>query len=275
MRVDRYTLPIMFLFILGIGTAQAETIKTITLPPETAIFDSGENVTLIENYCLFCHSADYPTTQPLPTRSGWQAVVDKMRNTFGWNIPPTNEPLIIDYLVAKYGCQPAAVSGFWPSTAGTNQFVFVFGQHFRILHGSRPIVRFNGIQSSVVQPVSDDLLFTLTPPGIIAGPLTVENDCSVATGPIDFGTAITGLAINGLWPGQARVNDVVFVFGAGFSPQAGVTKVDVNGTPTGFVQNIDKSLLFILVPAGATTGPVHVTQDGVTVASPVSLTIIP
>ena len=87
------------LLSLGAGAAQAETIKTITLPPETASFDSGDNVNLLQNNCLFCHSADYPTTQPLPTRSGWQAVVDKMRNTFGAAVPPSADPLIVDYLI--------------------------------------------------------------------------------------------------------------------------------------------------------------------------------
>jgi hypothetical protein len=275
MRARKSSLPILFLLILGIGTAQGETIKTITMPPETATFDSGTNVNVVENYCLFCHSADYPTTQPLPTANGWQAVVDKMRNIFGAAVPSTADPQIVDYLVSFYGCRPATISGFWPGAANANQAVFVFGQNFKILHGSRPLVRFNGIQTSVVQLVTDDMLFSLAPSGNTAGPITVENDCSVATSSTNFGTVSTGLSVNGLWPSQAHVNDPVLVFGAGFNPQLGATKVDVNGTPAWFIQTVDSSFLMILVPAGATTGPVHVTVGGVTVSSPTNLVILP
>lgn len=275
MGAREFSLLVLFLAACGIGAARGETVKTITLPPETATFDSGENDILVQGFCLTCHSADYPTTQPLPTLSGWQAVVDKMRNTFGAPVPSAFDAPIVDFLVTHYGCQPVSVTGFWPGRAGANQLVLVFGQHFKILHGSAPTVRFNGLPSTVFQLLSDDLLFAMPPPGDTTGPITVETDCGIAASPTNFGTAATALAINGLWPGQARVNDVVLVFGSGFNPLSGASQVDVNGTPASFVQTVDQTLLFTVVPAGAVTGPVHVTVGGVTVSSPVNLVVLP
>ena len=274
MRAGRILL--LCLLLLGQGVVRGETIKTITLPPETATLDSGDNVDLVTTKCDMCHSVDYLSTQPLPARGGWQAVVDKMKNVFGMPaLSSTDRTLIVDYLVTHYGCQPVSVSGFWPGAASTNQVIFVFGQHFNVLHGGAAIVRFNGLPSPVFQVLTDDLLFAMPPSGNTTGPITVETSCGSAASPTNFGTITTDPAVNGLWPSQARVNDLLFVFGSGFNPLPGATKVDVNGTPAWFIQTVDKTLLYIMVPAGATTGPVHVTVGGVTVSSPIDLVILP
>lgn len=79
-------------------------IKTITLPPETAAFNVALYSDVATRVCADCHSADYPTTQPYQSRAGWQAVLDKMKFTFGMPSPgTTDEGYIIDYLTANYG----------------------------------------------------------------------------------------------------------------------------------------------------------------------------
>lgn len=248
--------------------------ESIILPPETAAFEPGTNSALVTQKCTLCHTADYPTTQPPQNRAGWQAVLTKMQNVFG--MPPltaNDTTLILDYLVTHYGCSPALISGFWSSTSNAIQPVFIFGKYFKVPHALPPIVRFNGLQSSIVQLITDDILFALVPSGNAVGPITITTDCGIATSPFSFGTVGLGLTVNGTWPSQARINDVVFVFGANFT--LGGTQVAMNGVPATLMQVLDANLLFFILPAGSTTGPVHVTVNGVTVSSPTNLVVLP
>ncbi|MDO8704197.1 MAG: hypothetical protein Q7J84_04550 [Sulfuricaulis sp.] len=272
----RWAVGLLVLFALGAAPTASATSKTIYLPPETAVFEPGLYSGLVTQKCTVCHSADYPTTQPVQKQAGWQAVVDKMQNVF--NMPPlsaTDQANIVEYLVTHYGCQPVVISGFWPPTGSANTVVFVFGKYFRVPHGLPVIVRFNGLQTNAVQLIADDLLLALTPSGNATGPITVETDCGVATSPVNFGVPLSGVAITGLWPSQASVGGFVFVFGAGFDSRLGATQVDVNGTLAPLVQVVDPGLLIFFVPAGATSGPVHVTVGGVAASSPVDLAILP
>ena len=78
-------------------------VKTVTLSPEEVTFTTGPNVALVTVVCSSCHSSDYPTTQAHHTRSGWLAVIDKMKNNFGMlPIGNTDESLILDYLTTYY-----------------------------------------------------------------------------------------------------------------------------------------------------------------------------
>lgn len=79
-------------------------VKTVTLPPETAAFKLALYSDIATVVCADCHSSDYPTTQPYQSRSGWQAVLDKMKVNFGMPSPgPIDEGYIVDYLTSNYG----------------------------------------------------------------------------------------------------------------------------------------------------------------------------
>ena len=95
----------------------------IGLPTEIAAFKPGLNSDLAQTACADCHSADYPTTQPVFTRAQWKATIAKMHDKFGapWeeifgttdaagNAVPADAATIAanlqkieDYLVANYG----------------------------------------------------------------------------------------------------------------------------------------------------------------------------
>ena len=64
---------------------------------------------------------------------------------------------------------------------------------------------------------------------------------------------------------------MVFVFGSGFVPNQ--TQVSFNQTPTFLVQVLDASLLLAIVPAGATTGPIKVTNSSGSATSTVPFTV--
>ena len=95
----------------------------IGLPVEIAAFKAGVNSDLAQTACADCHSADYPTTQPVMPRAKWKATIAKMHDKFsapweeifgttladGTLVPAdaatiaANLQKIEDYLVANYG----------------------------------------------------------------------------------------------------------------------------------------------------------------------------
>ncbi len=97
----------------------------IGLPTEIATFKPGLNSDLAQTACADCHSADYPTTQPVMTRAKWKATIAKMGDKFfaPWGdifgtidaagVPVSadaatvavNLQKIEDYLVKNYGTE--------------------------------------------------------------------------------------------------------------------------------------------------------------------------
>ena len=71
--------------------------------------------------------------------------------------------------------------------------------------------------------------------------------------------------IDGFWPGDTPRVGVVFVFGNNFVPLK--TQVQVNGIAAAFVQAVDPTLLFFMVPLGDTQGPITVTTPNGTATS--------
>ncbi len=172
---------------------------------------------------------------------------------------------------------PPLIDGFWPASGVTNTGVLLFGKGFRVASGKNPIVKFNNgtLLAPIVQIVAPDLLFVLQPAGTTVGKITIETASGIVTSSTDYNVIQAGLKINGIWPREVKVGAFSFVFGGGFSLSPGTNKVDVNGVPAPIVQVLDATFLGYLVPAGATSGPVHVTAGGVTATSPLNLVILP
>ncbi|MDO8704977.1 MAG: RHS repeat-associated core domain-containing protein [Sulfuricaulis sp.] len=164
---------------------------------------------------------------------------------------------------------PPTVSGFWPGSGAENTTVLVFGSGFNPTFGATT-VKINGIPAPIMQVLSPDLLFFLLPAGNTNGPIQVTTAQGSATSASAFGTPLTGVQITGLWPAQGQVNTLAFVFGSGFV--AGQT-VKVNQTPAPIVQVLDSSLFFVMVPPGATTGPITVTTPQGSATSAASFTV--
>ena len=174
---------------------------------------------------------------------------------------------------------PPTISGFWPGSGVTNTVVFLFGKNYQVASGKSPIVCFKDgtVCQPLVQVLSPDLLFTLQPgpASTIVGKITVETDIGKASSAVNYPSTALGLNITGVWPGSIKIGAFDFIFGGFFSLTPGANKVDVNGVVAPLVQVIDTTLLAYIVPAGATTGPVHVTTGGVTATSPSNLVILP
>lgn len=95
------------LIALSIVAAAEDSIVSISLPAETAVYREAPGVDLVKGNCVTCHSADYVNSQPPMPRKFWEASVKKMKEKFGAPIPDNIAPMLADYLTAAYGVPDA------------------------------------------------------------------------------------------------------------------------------------------------------------------------
>ena len=74
---------------------------TISLPPQNVAFRGGPGVEIARKDCLFCHSAEYVTTQPALSKTAWTNEISKMRAAYGASIPDADVDALVAYLVAQ------------------------------------------------------------------------------------------------------------------------------------------------------------------------------
>jgi hypothetical protein len=180
-------------------------------------------------------------------------------------------PIISGSVIPVAAAIPApTVTGFWPGAVPTLATpVYVFGSNF-VLNGTA--VKVGGVPAPISQVLDSTLLFFLVPSLSTTGPITITTVNGTASSNASFGTALTGLYLTGFWPAQAAVGSYVFVFGSGFVPAK--TQVMLNQTPVSFVQVIDSGILFIMVPASATSGPITVSTSNGSVTSAASFIVV-
>jgi len=87
------------------GSAQVERI---TLPHVDTEIPPGPQVEVYEKNCLICHSARYVLMQPRFSKTVWQNEVKKMGDAYGASISAADQALIVEYLMAVRGSEPAS-----------------------------------------------------------------------------------------------------------------------------------------------------------------------
>jgi hypothetical protein len=173
-------------------------------------------------------------------------------------------------------CEPPRVTGIWtsgPVVVGQTISLFVFGDYFDLTPGATQVF-INGIQQFIVQPVTPEMLIvrvTVTAP-MIGGPVTVTTSNGSANSATNFGAPLSGVNITGIWPASASAGDFVFVFGSGY---AFPMSVSIGATPVPLVQVVSPDMFIMIVPPGASTGPVSVTAPGGSATSTEDLIIAP
>jgi len=172
-------------------------------------------------------------------------------------------------------CEPPQVTGIWtsaPVAVGQTISLFVFGDYFDLTGATQVFI--NGIQQSLVQPVTPEMLIvrvTVTP-AMIGGPVTVTTSNGSASSTTNFGITLSGVNITGIWPASASAGDFVFVFGSGYVyPMT----VRIGATLVPLVQVVTPDMFIMIVPPAASTGPVSVTTSGGSATSGEDLVITP
>ena len=105
---------VMATAIAATATLPAGQQRTVTLPPETAVYVANDlpGYQLVQKNCVGCHSAHYVAMQPPGSgRTWWDATVKKMKKPFGAPFPDEDIAFMVDYLVKTYGAERAATPG--------------------------------------------------------------------------------------------------------------------------------------------------------------------
>jgi len=78
-------------------------VHSISLPHDEAFAPPGPGRDAFVTACVVCHSPRYITSQPPFSRAVWKGIVQKMIDTYGAHITPTQAAAIMDYLAATNG----------------------------------------------------------------------------------------------------------------------------------------------------------------------------
>jgi mono/diheme cytochrome c family protein len=101
-----FIIAILWLLVMGPGTAGVSSAKSITLPPDGVQLKASAlpGYAKAQASCVTCHSAEYMLYQPPSApRPYWDAMVKRMKLVFNAPLDDADIPLIVDYLVKTYG----------------------------------------------------------------------------------------------------------------------------------------------------------------------------
>lgn len=165
------------------------------------------------------------------------------------------------------GAPQPTITSFTPTSGPPRLRVTINGTGFL----SANVAAFNGAAGTDLQIVSDTQLQVTVPTTAKTGAITVTDpNGGIATSTANF-TVTTAPNITSFTPTSGPVGTLVTISGRGFTATTGVT---FDGTPASFTFKSNTKLTAI-VPAGATTGPIAVTNPAGTAQSSTPFTVSP
>ena len=151
---------------------------------------------------------------------------------------------------------PAAptIASFVPITGSVGTSVVITGTN---LTGATE-VRFKNTSATDFTVDSDTRITAVVPPGAMTGKITVTTPGGSATSVANFTVTPPGSpTITSFSPSSGPAGTTVTIEGTNFT---GTTSVRFDGTPAGSFTVVSSSRLTSVVPIGATTGPITVTN---------------
>jgi len=161
---------------------------------------------------------------------------------------------------------PPSISGFSPATGPPGTTVTISGDGFdtESIHSNG--VTFNGVPASVLNATSTQISVTV-PAQATSGPIVVTVDALPAVTVGNYVVTPPVPTINSFTPTTGAAGTTVQISGANFSTDAASNTVTFNGTPAVVISAYYGTYVYASVPAGATTGRISVTVNGVTATS--------
>jgi YD repeat-containing protein len=148
------------------------------------------------------------------------------------------------------------VSGISPVLGGLGSSVTITGSNFGSTQGTSTVT-FNGAVAGSITSWSNSQIVATVPTGATTGPVAVTVNSIESPANPTF-TVITPV-LSSVTPPAAEIGGQVTLTGTDFGSQG---QVSFNGT-SAYVYSWSDTSIVVTVPAGATTGPVTVTEDGV------------
>lgn len=145
------------------------------------------------------------------------------------------------------------ITSFTPESGVAGTTVTISGSNFSTI-ASENIVKFNGAEAEVKDATATTLT-VVVPDDATDGKITVSIHGTVTTSASDF--TIPELEITGTFPPIAAEGISVKIDGTNFSPVAENNIVEFNGIAA-TVTDVSETGITVVVPVGATTGPLSV-----------------
>ena len=168
---------------------------------------------------------------------------------------------------------PPVITNFTPANGSVNTQVAITGTALSLGDGSPVTIRFNGLAANPVTVLSTTSVSARVPSGATTGPITVQTAAGTATTSTNF--TVTGSfippVILGFSPTTGAPGTSVFISGQNFF---GTTNVSFNGISTSFTVDAFGGSLTALVPVGATSGSITVSNPAGTATSASPFTVL-
>ena len=184
------------------------------------------------------------------------------------NLVPNDTNEIYDVFVQDRDGVAGAptVTGFSPTSGPVGTSVTINGTN---LTGATAVT-FNGTNQPTFTVVSATQITAAVPAGATSGPIAVTTAAGTATSAADFTVTLPAPTITGFTPTSGPVGTNVTINGTNFT---GATAVTFNSTSQPAFTVVSATQITAAVPAGATTGKIHVTTPGGTANSAANFTV--
>jgi hypothetical protein len=166
------------------------------------------------------------------------------------------------------------ITGFSPESGveGLDTSITITGTNFSTTSANN-LVSINGNSLTVISATSTQLSVTI-PSGVRTGPITVTVNGKSALSDKNFILVKPEPIIESFSPtsAQSGIITTVIITGMNFSPELSENSASLNGLQL-TVASVTTTALVVIVPAGASSGPIQVSVSGVTVVSSSNFTI--
>jgi RHS repeat-associated protein len=157
------------------------------------------------------------------------------------------------------------ITSILPPAAQVSDLITVNGSGF----GANPVVTsaisLNGVTDPYINTWSDTTITLVVPMATTSGPVVVTEN-GVASNAVQF-TVLEALTVTGVSPSSGMVGSTATISGTGFGPTQSNSVATFDGVPA-TVTGWSDTAVTVVVPAGASTGPVTVKVGGVTALGP-------
>ena len=158
------------------------------------------------------------------------------------------------------------ITSILPPAAQVGDLITINGSGF----GANPVVTssisLNGVVDPYVNTWSDTSITLAVPTSATSGPVIVTEN-GVASNYVQF-TVLEALTVTGVSPSSGMVGSTATISGTGFGPTQSNSVATFDNVP-GTVTSWSDTSITLVVPPGASTGPVTVEVGGRTVLGPV------
>ena len=159
------------------------------------------------------------------------------------------------------------VTSFSPASGRVGTTVTITGSKFTGVTG----VQFGGADAASFKVVSDTQITAVVPVGAVDGVITVSNTDLSTDSAQSFDYVWVKPVVTSFTPATLKVGTPVTLTGTDF---LGTSVVDFNGTPGTGLNVVSDTKITVNAPAGATSGPITVTNPGGTGVSKTNFTFL-